>query len=102
MKAATVLAGVKSERRYSRALMPSRIFSRKNDGCAARASVLTLAMVLLLSGAAVGVLAVLAPLRERVEPHQQRGPEGHHEGRGAQRAGDQVRVGSLAHVGAEG
>src|SRR5574340_886065 len=103
MKAATALAGVMSERRYSLQPMPSRIFSLMKEGCA-RAPVRTSAMVVLLlaGGGRLRVLALLAALRERVEPHQQRGPEGHHEGRGAQRAGHEVRVRPLGDVRPEG
>src|SRR5512138_3633092 len=69
--------------------MPSRIFSLKNPGWAAMA--LALAMVVLLLLDRVLAVAVLAPLRERVDPHEQRRPEGHHEGRGAERAGHELR-----------
>src|SRR5512142_2667926 len=73
--------------------MPSRIFSRKKPapwGAMAAACPLAMVVLLLLDGVAVAV-AVPAALRERVDPHQQRGPEGHHERRGAERARDELR-----------
>src|SRR5512140_112695 len=97
MIAAMALPGVMHERRYSLQLMPSRIFSRKKPGWAARAWALAMGLLLLLGR----VLAVPAPLRERVDPHQQRGPEGHDERRGAERAGHERRVLLVRHAGAE-
>src|SRR5215208_6601133 len=97
MSVATALKGVMHERRYSRVLMPSRIFSRKNPGLAATAWALAMGLLLLL----FGVLAVLAPLREGVDPHQQRGPEGHDERGGAEGAGDEARVPLVSHADAE-
>src|SRR5512137_2375109 len=95
MMVATALNGVSRERKYSPQPIPSRILSRKNDDEPFMEAALALAMVLLL------LLDLVAPLRERVEPHEQRGPERHHEGRGAQRAGHQLGVGPIRHAGVE-
>src|SRR5512133_2112116 len=95
--AAIAFVSVQQERTYSFALKPSRIFSRTNDwNVWGAATALALAMVILLLGA--GLLGLFAAPRERVEPHEQRGPKGHHEGRGAERAGDEARDRGLRDV----
>src|SRR5512138_1180599 len=93
MTNATALRGVQQERTYSPTLFPSRIFSRKNEGCAVTATApCPLAMVVLL------LLDLVAPLREHVEPHEQRGPQRHDEGRSAEGALDVVGDGLLGEV----
>src|SRR5512133_1426803 len=94
MIAMTRLPGVTRDFRYSRPLIPSRIFWRMKPGAVATAA-FALAMVVLLLGLAVaGVVGGLAlPVGDRVDPHQERRPQGHDERRGAEGAADEVRVG---------
>src|SRR5690349_21552667 len=97
MTPAMQFQGVRSERRYARPLMPMRIFSLNQcAGAVAVAAVRVLDMIvpLLLGGGRGGLLGGvgIAALREGVEPHEQRRPERHHEGRSAERALHLVRV----------
>src|SRR5574342_32846 len=91
MKVATPLKGVSSERRYSPGLFPSRIFSWNQEPWPAAAAALV--MALLLSGRVPALPRhPLLAVRESVDPHEQRRPQGHDEGRYAQGAPDQLRV----------
>src|SRR5512145_445538 len=99
--AAMAFPFVQQERTYSRSPMPSRIFSRTNDWGAAMARAWTLAMVVLLPVLRALALGRPAAPGERVKPHQERGPQGHHERRSAERAGDEARDVLLRDVRAE-
>src|SRR5512137_1473475 len=95
MTVAMAFQGVSRERRYSPQPMPSRIFSRKNEEDPFSVATPASAMALLL------LLDLVAALRERVEAHEQRWPERHDEGWGAQRPGDQLVVGALRDPGGQ-
>src|SRR5690349_20066084 len=95
MTPARQFQGVKSDRRYARPVMPIRIFSLNQcAGAVAAVTVLDMVVPLLLGSGRGGLLGGVgvAALRERVEPHEQRRPERHDEGRSAERALHLVRV----------
>src|SRR5512133_1990889 len=102
MIAMTRLPGVTRDFRYSRPLIPSRIFWRMKPGAVATAAFALAMMVLLLGLAVAGIRGGLVlPVGDRVDPHQERRPQGHDERRGAQRAGDEIRVRPGPDVGRE-
>src|SRR5512137_2325983 len=102
MAAATALKGVHKDFRYSRVVMPRKMFSRTQElpDCDWM-PVATLSMIpsLAVAGGVIVSLALVlsVPVREGPEPHQQRGPEGHHHRRDAQRALHQLRVRGVVH-----